>query len=378
MATTTIERPRRLRGSPAPGDKRDSLLDNAKFLLIVLVVVGHAIEPLTDGTRLANAAYFWIYLFHMPAFVLISGYLSKSFDGSKRRIDKLLTTVAAPYLVFWAIYALLSWAVGRDLPDSPLEPLWLTWFLAALFVWRLTVPVWNRLRWPFAVSVGVSLLGGLVATGDVLAVSRIISLLPFFVAGLMLQPHHLALLKQTWVRVWSAGVVLATAAMCFFYLEQLSREWVYWRESLVDRDMDLLPVGVPGRLLFLVLAFALTAAVLSLTPRRTTHFTRLGALTMYVFLLHGLLVRGADALGWYDFADNALGGHLAFAATSAAAVGASYLLCAPWVRAATRWAVEPPAGWALRSARAGGDTAPAAGGEGGRRTDPAEMPRFHS
>lgn len=320
--------------------KRDALLDNAKFLLIVLVFVGHAIEPVTE-TRLAEALYFWIYLFHMPAFVLISGYLSRSFDGSGRRIDKLLTTVVAPYLIFWGIYALQSLSVGRKLPDGPLEPLWITWFLAALFVWRLTVPLWNRIRWPFAVSIGISFLGGLVATGDALGVSRILSLLPFFVAGLMLEQRHFDMLKSGWVRAWSAAVVLVTAAMTYIYLEQASREWVYWRESLLDRDVDLLPLGLPGRLAFLVLAFSLTAALLSLTPRRTTWFTRLGALTMYVYLLHGLIIRGAKQFGWYELTSDHLGDHGALAVNVVLAVVFTCVLCTPWVRSATRWAVEP-------------------------------------
>ncbi|MDA8371264.1 MAG: acyltransferase family protein [Nocardiopsaceae bacterium] len=364
MATTTThshdERGGAVRdGAPAasgtpPQKKRDALLDNAKFLLIILVVIGHAIEPVTD-TRLANAVYFWIYLFHMPAFVLISGYLSRSFDGSGRRIDKLLTTVAAPYLIFWGIYALQSLSVDRNLPDGPLEPLWLTWFLAALFVWRLTVPLWTRIRWPFAVSVGVSLAGGFVVTGDALGVSRIISLMPFFVAGLLLEQRHFDFLKNTWVRVWSAGVVLVTAAMSYIYLEQMSREWVYWRESLIDRDVEILPVGIPGRIIFLALAFALTAAFLSLAPRRTTWFTRFGALTMYVFLLHGLVIRIAEQFGWYEFTDDVLGGYGAFALNTVLAAAFAFILCSPWVRKATAWAVEPRIDWILRRDR---DSAP--------------------
>lgn len=324
---------------PAPAG-RDALLDNAKFLLIVLVVVGHAIVP-TAQTRIAEAVYFWVYLFHMPAFVLISGYLSKSQDGSGRRIDKLLTTVAAPYLIFWGVYALQSLSVGRNLPDGPLEPLWMTWFLAALFVWRLTVPLWKRIRFPLAVAVAVSLAGGLVATGDILGMSRIVSLLPFFVAGLMMEQRHLDLLASGWVRAWSVGVLVVTAAMSYLYLEQLSREWVYWRESLVDRDMDILPVGIPGRILFMLLAFSLTVAVLSLTPRAKTWFTRYGALTMYAFLLHGLVVRIAEQFGWYEWALGTLGGHGAFAVTAVLAVGLTLLLMSAWVRAGTHWLVEP-------------------------------------
>ncbi|MFC3995001.1 acyltransferase family protein [Nocardiopsis sediminis] len=330
--------------------KRDALLDNAKFLLILLVVVGHAISPTADS-HLASAVYFWIYLFHMPAFVLISGYLSKSFDGSGRRVDKLLTTVAVPYLVFWGIYALQSLSVGRSLPESPADPVWLTWFLAALFVWRLTVPIWKRIRWPFAVAVAVSLAGGVVATGDILGISRIISLTPFFVAGLLLEQRHFDFLKQTWVRVWAGCTVLVTAAACYLYLERLSLEWVYWRESLTDRDVDLLPVGLPARIVFLALAFALTAAVLSLTPRRTTWFTALGALTMYVYLLHGLVIRVGDSLGWYELTGSFAGPLGSFVVNTVAAVALTFVLCSPWVRRSTKWIVEPNVDWVLRPGR---------------------------
>ncbi|MFC7327615.1 acyltransferase family protein [Marinactinospora rubrisoli] len=326
----------------APAKRRDALLDNAKFLLIVLVVIGHVISPASD-TRLASAIYFWIYLFHMPAFVLICGYLSKSFDGSARRVDKLLTTVVAPYLIFWGIYALQSLSVGRSLPDTPLQPLWLTWFLAALFVWRLSVPLWKRVRWPIPVAIVVSLAAGLGSVGDVLEMSRVLSLLPFFVTGLMLEPRHFEFLRNRWVRVWSVGVVLITAVMCFVYLEQLSLEWVFWRESLTDRDVEL-PIGIPARIVFMVLAASLTAALLSLTPRRTTWFTGLGAFTMYVFLLHGLPIRIADSLGWYELTT----GYLGLAVNTAVALGLTFLLCSPWVRRATKWAVEPRMDWILR------------------------------
>lgn len=327
--------------------KRDALLDNAKFLLILLVFVGHAIEPVTD-TRIANAVYFWIYIFHMPAFVLICGYLSRSFDGSARRIDKLLTTVAAPYVIFWGLYALQSFAVDRNLPDGPLEPLWITWFLAALFVWRLTVPLWNRIRWPLAVAVVVSLAAAFVETGEVLGVSRILSLLPFFVAGLLVRQEHLDFLHNKLVQVWSAAVVLVTAAASYIYFEQLSREWVYWRESLVERDMDLLPIGIPARLVFLAMAFCLTAALLSLTPRRSTWFTRYGALTMYVFLLHGLIIRLAEQFGWYEFTGDLMGAHAEFVLNAAVAVALTFVLCSRPVQAVTGWAVEPRVDWLLR------------------------------
>ncbi|HEY6737520.1 MAG TPA: hypothetical protein VI076_01610, partial [Actinopolymorphaceae bacterium] len=60
------------RTEPSPGQpntgrsrSRDPFFDNAKFLAIVLVVVGHAIEPLRDIAAV-HAVYLFLYMFHMP------------------------------------------------------------------------------------------------------------------------------------------------------------------------------------------------------------------------------------------------------------------------------------------------------------------------
>ncbi|MZD05179.1 hypothetical protein GTW43_08790, partial [Streptomyces sp. SID5785] len=52
--------------------QRDAFFDNAKYLAIVFVAMGHAWEPLTDGSRAAEALYMIVYTFHMPAFIVIS------------------------------------------------------------------------------------------------------------------------------------------------------------------------------------------------------------------------------------------------------------------------------------------------------------------
>lgn len=54
--------------------------DNAKALLMFLVVLGHFTEPFTEaGYPLIYRSIFMIlYTFHMPAFIFISGMFSKS------------------------------------------------------------------------------------------------------------------------------------------------------------------------------------------------------------------------------------------------------------------------------------------------------------
>ncbi|YCK41954.1 acyltransferase family protein [Actinomadura sp. ATCC 39365] len=67
-----------------PATARDPFFDNAKYLAIVLVVCGHLIEDQRDAP-LAHALYFYVYVFHMPLFIVLSGYLSRNFTFSGAR-----------------------------------------------------------------------------------------------------------------------------------------------------------------------------------------------------------------------------------------------------------------------------------------------------
>ncbi len=129
--------------SPGPSKQRDAFFDNAKYAAIVLVAVGHAWEPLRDGSRTVDALYMLVYAFHMPAFIIVSGYFSRSFDGRPAQLKRLVTGLVVPYVVFETAYTLYTrWTDQEpDRPVSLLDPLYLTWFLAALFLWRLTTPL---------------------------------------------------------------------------------------------------------------------------------------------------------------------------------------------------------------------------------------------
>ncbi|NED86233.1 hypothetical protein G3I76_39870, partial [Streptomyces sp. SID11233] len=55
----------------AAAKRRDPFFDNAKYLAILLVAMGHAWEPLRGDSRAASALYIFVYTFHMPAFIII-------------------------------------------------------------------------------------------------------------------------------------------------------------------------------------------------------------------------------------------------------------------------------------------------------------------
>jgi hypothetical protein len=82
--------------APAPAGARDPYFDNAKYLAILLVAIGHAWTPLLSDSRAATALYMFVYAFHMPAFIMIAGYFSRSFTGRPDQLKRLITGIGAP------------------------------------------------------------------------------------------------------------------------------------------------------------------------------------------------------------------------------------------------------------------------------------------
>lgn len=88
--------------------KRDITLDLAKGLLIILVVLGHNIQYLFGSEWLMSSQFFddvvfkAIYSFHMPLFMMISGYLF--YNSNKREfkplIESRLKAIGIPMLSF--------------------------------------------------------------------------------------------------------------------------------------------------------------------------------------------------------------------------------------------------------------------------------------
>ncbi|MEU8689543.1 acyltransferase family protein [Streptomyces sp. NPDC048665] len=330
-----------------PGASRDAFFDNVKFLAIVLVAAGHSWAPLKSDSRVLEGLYNVVYTFHMPAFVIISGYFSRSFDMRPDRLKRLVTGIAVPYVVFQTAYLLFRHFVGHSPePFDLVSPWYLTWFLCALFVWRLSSPLWKLVRRPVPVALGIAVVGSVsVGTGGALDLGRVLQFLPFFVLGLKLEPEHFAALRRRWVRIASVPVAAAALAVGWWTAPRLDDNWFY-RESAAQN------LGAPwwtGPLMTLALfacALLLTAVFFAWVPRRRTWFTALGAGTLYGYLLHGFVVKTATYGGWFDHAW--LHGPLGEILVTLLAGSVVTLLCTRPVQRVFRFAMEPRMEWAFR------------------------------
>lgn len=220
---------------PNPGSKkRDPFFDNAKYPAIVLVAMGHSWEPLMHGSRATHALHMVVYIFHMPAFVIISGHFSRGFTARPEQIRRLITGVAVPYIVFETAYSLFGrWTGGSPgRPISLTDPWYLTWFLAAFFVWRLTVPIWRAVRWPLPLAlVVVALATTSPSIGEDLDLQRVLQFLPYFVLGLCLKPGHFGIVRRRETRIVAVSVLAPAVAVAYWAVPRMSTGWLYHRDS---------------------------------------------------------------------------------------------------------------------------------------------------
>ena len=89
-------------------------LDWARVIGIFLVVFGHMLQhiPLWQENVIFDV-WNWIYLFHMPLFFVISGYLYKQ-KGSNG-LNKIFWVLVIPYLIYQIIYfPIRFWSLKSD------------------------------------------------------------------------------------------------------------------------------------------------------------------------------------------------------------------------------------------------------------------------
>ena len=291
---------------PAASTKtRDPWLDNAKMALVTLVVVGHSWTLLPDTTTNEHL-YDFLYVWHIPAFVLVTGYLSRSFSYTPTKLWRLVRTVAVPYLIFEGALAVFRTQVGGErLEDLFADPHWPMWYLSALFFWRLLTPLFRPLPGGLVLAVAISVVGGLWAP-DTLDIARVLGLLPFFVLGLKATPERLELLRSRWARVAAVAVMVGIFVLTT-WTDQIARtEWLYYR-ARYDELTGHLGRAMLIRLGLLVIGTLGAAAFLALVPRLDGWFTRMGAWTLVVYLFHGFFVKSALYAGYGGWATTGAG-----------------------------------------------------------------------
>ena len=388
---------------------RDAHLDNCKFFLMCVVVYNHCIQdffkfldpatgrawcapdsPATmafggsvDLTRVARGFYLYLNLLGMPAFTAVSGYCSRGWArdvrrgngaGVNRRFRGAVESLIVPWLIWQPFYVVYNY---RSYPVQLWSPIGVTWYLTALFFWRVSLSALAQVRrsaiLPALLVAGIGV--GFTETPQTqnglafLDFQRAVAFLPVFYFGVTsVTPERLAALKSKtavalgWFVTVGAALAFVAAirgASSSFDSEESFGGYGYYCFDEIQRYLWMTsgydyggssthPSAAPlahaaYRVAFYVSASAVTSAFAAIVPAEQRWYTSYGSRTMYAYLLHLLLVRGcalAQDLWVPESAQPPLWGQALINFVVLPLAG-SVGLMAPWCERAFRWLVEP-------------------------------------
>ena len=282
--------------------------DNLKAFLIFTVVLGHFLLDLTSKGGVINSLFDYIYIFHMPAFVLVSGYFSKSYiKRGAPQVGKLFG-----FLILFVLFKVALWIESMILTGQfiKLDLIYTSnapWYLFALFIWYLLLPVLVKLGRNKAI-VGTILFSLLMPINEgvdyYFSANRIIIFLMFFVIGYYLDYELIEKLKTNLLKVVSV-VYLIGLAFFVYYNQDLFKKFgpILYASHSYSYIKTSLWVALIAKVMWFVLVIVTILAIMILCPKNKMFFTYVGQGTLSIFILH-LLVR--DLLRkyqWYTLFD---------------------------------------------------------------------------
>lgn len=115
-------------------NKRILYFDVLKFFAIWLVVLGHYLQEIDCGC-VGSYTNQVIYTFHMPLFIMISGFFAQKGEPSFRNlIIKKTTTLLLPVIIWTAIIVVYSLLSCKDSMRIQIEIKGNSWYLKVLFL----------------------------------------------------------------------------------------------------------------------------------------------------------------------------------------------------------------------------------------------------
>ena len=337
---------------------RNYHIDNIKGILIFLVVCGHLLSTLQDmNSTFAIGVRTFIYFFHMPGFIFMSGYLAKGFLKKEYKGEKLLS-YAWLYLLFkhaidlvHLIFRRPYFANGRHTAILILIVclfcfgIWLLsqlydrfpafrkgfillvilyslskgniltagaapWYLMALIWFHIFIHLTKDMKPSYVLAMAV-LMSAFVNyqdhVGKFLTLSRAVNFLPFFLMGFYISKERFEEITNHPKWKYVLSLIFLLSAFFITWNGRAIKKWLGVFFFGVSPYSKLLKLGewyyhmAP---LTCILWIAVTTVILfglfAICPRGKTFLAKLGKNTIGIYILHRLFKDFLIYGGFYD------------------------------------------------------------------------------
>lgn len=282
--------------------QRIAYFDMVKLVTIYLVILGHVLAMMGYGYNVGDRLSIFIYSFHMPLFMLISGYFF-SYKTLSMPFDKMLCTkgkqLLLPAIICTAICCLYLF-LCRENANYRDEIIGNSWFLKVLFIYYVLFWILKHMRmndWVLIILSSVVLF--VIPFGSTLQVNL---LWTFFLAGYLIKKYEV--LEKI------AGSLLTMVLFVSLYVGTYSLQRHWDIPNYTPINIDTLLNKSHLILLRYAVSFSgcmsviLIIALVSRYVGNRTMFSQLakyGRYTLGIYVLQTILVINIfpDTLAWY-------------------------------------------------------------------------------
>lgn len=289
-------------------ENRNDFFDIIKGALIILVVFGHSIMLKIEryGWRSDYAAQgimCWMYIFHMPLFIFISGYFSK--DQLKMR-NKAFKGLLIPYLIAQIAYGIYYAVAHHDYTylANIFYPAMSMWYMLALFIWRILIPDLLRIKHILLLAMLLNLTTAtFVGMDNTMALQRTVGFFIYFVLGYYADE---ALIEKIRMIPRSLAIVFLIVEIVIivkivYYMQGGDHIFkVFTHNVYISRFSDIL-LDVLVYFVAFVCSVITSCFFIAAMPRKNSGLSAIGRRSLFIYLPHSLfLIIYFDVLKWFS------------------------------------------------------------------------------
>jgi fucose 4-O-acetylase-like acetyltransferase len=256
--------------------------------------VGHIFASFKTTNEAGENIRYWIYTFHMPAFVFISGFWAKRYCKNGQVRGEKVAILATYYLIFQVVlFFLCRCFKGEEAVFSLFIPRVGLWYLLSIIAYYLFVPIVEKLP-PYIVIpifVALGLFIGIEQSSDTFfSINRTFVFAPFFFAGYYLSSNAVEKMKKLKLRFLYGAVAIALSIVMWNIEDmKLKSSVFYGKDNYTDLELQY-GDGVFQRFYGYIIALLMIVGILFIMPKCKTFFSYIGRNSLQIYLLHLLII----------------------------------------------------------------------------------------
>ncbi len=282
--------------SDKQGSSRIAKWDNIKGILILLVVMGHAATPYLSKSHSLQAFYTFIYMFHMPLFVFMTGMFSrKTVETGAKLLQRVTGYVILGFFLKFVTFA-IQFYFGEVKSLSMWSEQGAAWYLFCIAAFMVLTYWLRNVPRTFLICVAVIFAcfsGYDKSVGGNLVLARFFAFYPWFLLGTCWPAEKTGFSRGK--KIWMAAAAVCLAGTCFLVFRHtdffnryinLMRAWKSYFSMEERIGLTQVQLGAFLRLACYAAGFILSASIVILAPSGHSYLTDIGRRTLQIYLYH--------------------------------------------------------------------------------------------